>query len=118
MKSIKLLALLSIFAMLSQFGAFARDKNQHSLDIFDSVQVGSTQLKPGNYKVEWQGAGPAVQVSFLQSGKTVATAPATLQSNNQVTHDEVVTDSSGSKALREIDFAHQKEALIFAQGGM
>jgi hypothetical protein len=118
MRNLKLLALLSISAMLSPFGAFARDKNQHSVDIFDSVQVGSTQLKPGNYKVEWQGTGPAVQVNFLQFGKTVATAPATLQSNNQVTHDEVVTDSTGSKALREIDFAHQKETLTFTQGGM
>ncbi len=118
MRNLKLLALLSVFAMLSPFGAFARDKNQHSVDLYDSVQVGSTQLKPGNYKVEWQGTGPAVQVNFLQFGKTVATAPATLQSNNQVTHDEVVTDSTGSKALREIDFAHQKETLTFAQGGM
>ena len=118
MKNLRLLALLSIFAMLSPFGAFARDKNQHTVDLFDSVQVGSTQLKPGNYKVEWQGTGPAVQVNFLQFGKTLATAPATLQSNNQVTHDEVITDSSGSKALREIDFAHQKETLTFTQGGM
>jgi hypothetical protein len=118
MKSLNFLALLSIFAMLSPFGAFARDKNQHSVHIFDSVQVGSTQLKPGNYKVEWQGTGPAVQVNFMQFGKTLATAPATLKSNNELTHDEVVTDSTGSKALREIDFAHQKETLTFTQGGM
>jgi len=121
MKHPKVLALLSTLALLFPFCAFGRDKNQHSVNIGDTVRVGSTQLKPGNYKVEWQGTGPAVQVRFLKDGKTVATAPATLQSNDkQVTQDDVVVDrtSANTKALEEIDFAHQKEALVFAQGGM
>ena len=46
-----LLALLSILAVLSPLSVFARVKNEHSVDIPDTVQVGGTQLKPGNYKV-------------------------------------------------------------------
>lgn len=121
MKSVKYLALVSTLALLFPFTAFARAKNQRSVDIVDSVKVGSTQLKPGNYKVEWQGAGPAVQVNFLQHGKTVATAPATLKTNaTNVTQDDIVTHKTDAKtqALQEIDFGHQKEALVFAQGGM
>jgi hypothetical protein len=119
MKLLKYLALLSTLALLSPLSAFARDKNQHSVNIPNPVKVGSTQLKPGDYKVEWQGAGPEVQVRFLQNGKTVATAPATLHTNDtQVTQDDIVTDVPSVKttALREIDFAHQKEAIVFAQG--
>jgi hypothetical protein len=121
MRSLKYLALLSTFALLTSLGAFARDNSgRHSIDISDSVQVGSTQLQPGSYKVEWQGTGPAVQVNFVQHGKTVATAPATLQTNDQnVLQDDVVTDATSTpKSLKEIDFGRQKEALVFTQSGM
>jgi len=119
MKHLKHLAILAALALLSPLGAFAQEKSHHSVDISDTVKIGNTQLKPGDYKVEWQGMGPNVQVSFLQYGKTIATAPATLQTNdNQVTQDDIVTDTSSSpERLREIDFGHQKEALLFAQGG-
>lgn len=122
MKHLNMLALLSTLALLFPFSALARDKNQHSVDIGDTVRVGSTQLKPGSYKIEWQGAGPAVQVTFQQYGKIVATTTATLQKNDkQVTEDAIMTHKIDTKthALDEIDFDHQKEALVFAsQGGM
>jgi hypothetical protein len=111
-----LLALLSILAVLSPLSVFARDKNQHSVDIPSTVQVGGTQLKPGNYKVEWQGTGPDLQVTFLRDGKTVATATATLKTN-QVTQDEIITDLENN-TLHEIDFHRSKEALVFQQSGM
>lgn len=120
MKHFKLVALLSTLALLFPFSALARGKNQHSVDISETMRVGSTQLKPGSYEIEWQGTGPTVQVRFLKDGNTVATAPATLQTNDkQVTEDEVVDRTSGNtKALEEIDFSRQKEVLVFAQGGM
>jgi hypothetical protein len=121
MKHLKYLALLSTFALLFSFNAFAKDKNQRSVDIPDSVNIAGTQLAPGNYKVNWQGAGPAVHVNFLKNGKVVASAPATLRTNDsKVTQDDVITDATGAKAktLKEIDFSHQKEALLFNQSGM
>jgi hypothetical protein len=118
MKILRYLTFLSILTMLSPLGLYARDNNQHSVDIPSTVQVGGTQLEPGHYKVEWQGAGPDTQVTFLRYGKTVATVPATLKTNdNQVTQDDIVTDST-NKTLREIDFHHDKEALVFQQSGM
>ncbi len=116
------LAILSTLALLFPLGALARD-NAHSVDIFDAVQIGGTQLKPGNYKVEWQGEGPAVQVSFQHNGKTVATVPATLKTNDAgVTRDAIMTEATGpdTVTLKEIDFGHQKQALVFGQnpGGM
>jgi len=80
MKPIKYAALLSVLAILSSVSALARDKNQHSVEIPDSVQVGGTQLQPGSYQVEWQGTGSEVQVNFVRDGKTVATVPATYPS--------------------------------------
>jgi len=124
MKTSYFATVLSLTCVLG-FGASAHAarNSAHSVEIFDAVQIGGTKLKPGNYKVEWQGTGPAVQVSFQQNGKTVATAPGTLKTNDyQVTRDAIVTEATdaGTSALKEIDFGHQKEALFFYQdsGGM
>jgi hypothetical protein len=116
-KYLQSIAILSTLTLLFPLGALARD-NKHSVDITDVVQVGSTQLKPGNYRVEWQGTGPVVQVSFQQNGETVVTLPATLKTNDdQVTQDAIETKGSSAdkNVLEEIDFGHQKEALIFDQ---
>jgi len=118
MQQLKYAALLSTLALLSPVGALARDKNQHSVEIPDTVQVGSARLEPGNYKVEWQGTGSDVQVNFVRDGKTVATVPATLKTNDgQVVQDAIVTDTTSS-TLKEIDFGHDREAVIFGQSGM
>jgi uncharacterized protein with FMN-binding domain len=117
-------AVLSLTCVLGFGGsAYAARNNAHSVEISDAVQIGTTELKPGNYKVEWQGTGPAVQVSLQQNGKTVVTAPGTLKTNDdQVTQDAIVTEATGAgtSTLKEIDFGHQKEALGFDQdpGGM
>src|SRR5271155_3444881 len=116
MKSIKYAALLSMLASLCSVSALARDKNQHTVDFPNAVQVGGKQLEPGNYKVEWQGTGPEVQVTFLSHGKAVATVPGTLKTNDsQVTEDAIQTDLA-NKTLYEIDFRRDKEALVFQSG--
>jgi hypothetical protein len=116
-KYLQYLTVLSTLALLFPLGALARN-NAHSVQIFDVVQIGSTQLRPGNYKVEWQGTGPAVQVSFQQNGKTVVTVPATLKTNDdQVTQDSIKIEATTADTteLKEIDFGRQKEALVFYQ---
>ena len=112
------LAVLSILVLLFPLGAMARDK-AHSVEIPYAVQVGGTRITAGSYKVAWQGTGPAVEVSFSQYGKTVATVPGTLKTNDdQVTQDAIVTEatSADTTTLKEIDFVHQKEALVFDHG--
>ena len=116
------LTVLSTLALLFPLAASARS-NSHSVDISSAVQIGTTQLKPGSYKVEWQGSGPVVQVSFEQNGKTVVTVPATLKTaENQATQDAVTLDNTSAdiSTLKEIDFSRQKESLVFDQnsGGL
>jgi hypothetical protein len=117
MKTLYFAAVLSLTSLLGFAGsAYAASKNAHSLEISDAVQIGGTELKRGSYKVEWQGAGPAVQVSFQQYGKTVVTVPGTLKTNDdQVTQDAIVIapTSAGTSTLKEIDFRHLKQSLVF-----
>src|ERR1700720_4754730 len=123
MKKLHLTVLFILTCLLGLGGTARTRDNALSIEMSDVVQTGNTKLKPGNYKVEWQGTGPAVQVSFQQSGKTVVTVPGTLKTNDdQVTNDAIVTEatSAGTSTLKEIDFGHQKLALVFDQnpGGM
>jgi len=50
MKYLKYLAVLATLTLLSPL-CLARDKNERSVTIYNSIQVGSTQLKPGDYTV-------------------------------------------------------------------
>lgn len=121
MKYLHYFVIAAVFSTLFSICAFAADKTARSVSLSDPVTVGSTQLMPGNYKLEWEGSGPSVQVKFLHFGKTVATVPATLQTNDErVTQNDVIMDRTNPnmEALKEIDFAHQKEALTFPQTGM
>ena len=124
MKTLYFAAVLSLTCLLGFGGsAYAARNNAHSVEISDAVQIGGIKPKPGSYTVEWQGTGPAVQVSFQRNGKTVVTVPGTLKTNDdQVTQDAIVTGatSAGTSTLKEIDFGHQKQALVFDQnpGGM
>src|SRR5260370_38745201 len=98
MKTSHLTAVFTLTCLLGGLcgSGLARD-NAHSVEISDAVRVGGTSLKPGNYKVEWQGTGPAVQVSFQQKGKTVVTVAGTLKMNDdQVIQDEIVTEATGT----------------------
>lgn len=117
MKYVKYVALLATLTLQLPVCALARDRNQHSLDIPDPVQVGATQLNLCTYKIEWQDAGPAVHVKFIQRAETVATVPAMLKMNSKITQDDIVisTTTASKKVLEEIDFDHQKESLIFGK---
>jgi hypothetical protein len=121
MKYMNYLAIVGTVAMLSPLAVFAATKTSRNVNIGDPVVIGTTHLKPGSYKVEWEGTGPAVQVNFMHDGKVVATAPATLRTNDaQVTQNDVIMDKTASNGerLKEIDFHHQKEALVFSHNKM
>jgi len=117
MKCSRLVMLSVAIVTLLPLAAFARQKNEGTITLFDPVTLGSTRLAPGTYKVEWSGTGSAVEVSVLQNKKTVATTTAELKTNDpQVKGDAVVLrdDSSSAKQVAEIDFGKQKAALVLA----
>lgn len=111
------LALFASLLLLCPVGALAKARNEHSMHISDVVQLGRTRLEPGTYKVEWQRPGPAVNVEFLKGGKVMATAKGTLETNvRTLDHDDVIVrETHGNQVLERIDFAHQKESLLFGQ---
>ena len=107
--------ILAGLILSASLALWAEDKVEHSVTITDPVNIGSTHLEAGHYKVSWQGAGPTVQVHFLHDGKTVATSNAELVNQTRKSpYDDVVTTKTGaSSRLEEIDFQNQNQALVF-----
>jgi hypothetical protein len=82
-----------------------------TVNILDSVTVGTTQIAAGEYKVSYAGAGPAVKVTLQRSGASPIVLDAKLvtteKGNPTVTFDTV----NGVNVLRKIQL--KSAAFIF-----
>jgi hypothetical protein len=114
MKSAKFLASVAIAAFALSLGAFAKDNNSGNFTVSDSVQVGATELAPGDYKAEWTGPANDVKVAITQHGKTVATTEGKLTTLQQpARYSAVLTKQTNNNTLKldEIEFNNRSEAL-------
>jgi hypothetical protein len=63
---------IALTLVLFALPAFAGTKPQ-TVIIPQKVQIGSTQLPAGDYKLTWTGSGSSVQVTLTQNEKAVVT---------------------------------------------
>jgi hypothetical protein len=99
-------------ALLLASSAFAGTKA--SLQLNNPVTLNGTTLKPGDYKVQWEGRGPNVEVSIIQGKNVVAKVPAhVVQLQTAASSDAAVTrkNDSGPNTLAGLRFEGKKIAL-------
>ena len=102
-------------ALVLASSAFAATKG--SLQLSNPVTVNGTQLKPGNYKLQWEGSGPNVELSILQGKNVVAKAPAhVIALQTPSANDAAVTrqNGSGPNSLAGVRFQGKTIALELA----
>jgi hypothetical protein len=107
-------------ALVLASSAFAASKG--SLQITNTVMVNGTKLKPGDYKLQWEGNGPSVEVSILQGKNVVAKVQAQvvdLKTPSQNSAAVTKKNDDGSSSLSGIRFEGKKFALELgeASGG-
>ena len=105
-------------AMLLTSGAFASSKG--TLQLSNPVTVNGTTLKAGDYKVQWEGSGPDVELSIMQGRNVVAKTSARLiDLETPAANDAAVTQASdsGAKLLAGIRFQGKKVALDLTGSG-
>lgn len=103
-------------ALLLASSAFAATKA--NLQLGNPVMVNGTTLKPGDYKVQWDGTGPNVELSIMQGKNVVVKAPARVVDLPAASaNDAAVTakNDSGPNSLTSIRFQGKKFALDLAQ---
>ncbi len=99
-------------ALLLASSAFAATKA--SLSLQQATNVNGTTLSAGDYKLEWDGTGPDVEVSILHGKKVVAKVPAKLEDvSTPYQNDAAVVkhNSDGSASLAEARFQGKKYVL-------
>ena len=113
MKSTRSAAIVLILCALS---AFAKDKNEGKITLSNSATIGSTELKPGEYKFAFDDVGSSVQVKFLQGKTVVATANASVMENTLRQSGVAVTtaEAGNTRIIKQIDFG--KRTLTFVSG--
>jgi hypothetical protein len=105
-------SLLMGLALLLAASAFAATKA--SLQLNNPVVVNGTTLKPGDYKVQWEGSTGNVELSIMQGKTVVAKVPAhVIELQTPAGNNAAVTrkNESGPNTLAGVRFQGKKLAL-------
>lgn len=100
-------------------GAWAASKGP--LQLQETASVAGTQLKSGNYTVQWDGAGDQVQVKIFQGKKEVASTTARMVTLDKPLPQDATLlrrNDDGSMTVTRINFGKKSFALeISGDGG-
>ena len=105
-------SLLVGLALLLASSAFAATKAQ--LHLQSSITINGTQLKPGDYKLEWEGTGPSVEVSIKQGKTVLAKTQAKLVDLQSASANDaaiVSKNNDGTSSLVGVRFEGKRFAL-------
>lgn len=103
-------------ALLLATSAFAANKG--SLSVQEAVTVNGTRLAAGDYKVQWDGNGPNVELSITQGKKVLAKVPARMVNLDQPAQGDsavVRNNNDGSKSLTEVRLSGKRFAFAVGE---
>jgi hypothetical protein len=96
----RLFGFLFVCALLA-VPALAANKPQ-TVNIPAAVQVGTTQLPAGDYKVTWTGSGSSAQVTLAKKGVAPVTVPAKVVEQKNVHKGVSTSTQDGKQVLQTI----------------
>jgi len=96
----------SLLLAASAFAGPAGD-NKGTLRLYDTVTVQGKQLPAGEYRLEWSGTGPNVQVNVVKGKETVTTLQA------RVVQAPAKNATDGYSAQKEADGSSALTAIFF-----
>jgi len=98
----------TVFGLGVLAAGIAAAASTYDVKLYDSVWVGSTELKKGDYKVEMKG-----DKAVFMSGKNAIEVPATVsKSDKKFGYNSFVTE--GTK-LVELDLGGTTDKIVFTQ---
>lgn len=100
---IKKVALSLSALLIFHVAAFAASGKSATIKLDQSVTVGSSIIKAGEYKVTWTEPGQETKVTFTQGQKEIAVVPARVQSTNN-SDGRIFTATAGAgKVLQDVE---------------
>jgi hypothetical protein len=111
-KSVAIKSAVMGLGLLLTSGAFAATKADLTLQ--SPTTINGAQLKPGDYKLQWEGSGPNVEVSIQQGKKVIAKVPAKVVDLNFPSQNNAAVlkmNGDGTSTLAGARFEGKKFAL-------
>lgn len=108
MKASRFCALLFAASLLLPVAALAASVNKKSLHLTETVTVQGKTLSPGDYRVQWNGSGPSVQLDIVQGRNTLLEVPA------RIVTESTKSDQNGYTLKK--DHGSQELVSIFFEG--
>ena len=102
MKRLLGLALMSALFVTPLFGSPLFGSKATTVNIPEAATVGSTQIKAGDYKLSYEGSGPAVKVTLTRSGSSPVVLDAKLVPGKQDYVSVTLGTTEGVRVLQEI----------------
>ena len=105
MKLSNSLLLAAGFVALAAPSSFAANDNAGKVYFAETTTIDGKQLKAGDYRLEWTGTGPGVELKILKGRDVVATVPAQIvPDSTKNVQDAHLTriQPDGSRALLSI----------------
>jgi hypothetical protein len=98
------------FGLIAAAIGIASAASSYTVTISGPVQVGQTELKPGDYKVSIEG-----DKAIFKNGKRTIEVPATVENGSQK-YSATMLDSAGSQ-LQDIQIGGTSMKIVFKSGG-
>ena len=119
MKASRLSAVLFVAALSLPVAALAGAMTRESLHLFETVKVQGKTLSPGDYRVEWNGTGPNVQLDIVQGKDTLATVPAKIVTKSTKSEQDGYTlkKDHGNQDLMSIFFSGKDYSVQIPEPG-
>jgi len=110
----RLLAFVSLLALVSLPG-FAASQKSKTITVTDPIQVAGKQLKPGEYKLKWDDTNNgSTTVTFTQGKDVVATVPAQIKQEKNVSNATMETNTSGGQ--NQLQRVYTKDGVLEFSG--
>jgi ABC-type enterochelin transport system substrate-binding protein len=117
-KSLVIKSVVMGSALLLASSALAATKA--NLVLQSTTTINGAKLKPGDYKLEWDGSGPNVEVSIQQGKKVIAKVPAKIVDLNYPSLNNAALlkmNGDGTSTLAGARFEGKKFALEIGESG-
>ena len=104
----------AIALVLLSVSGWASDRMKANIQIYNTVNLGSTQLAPGGYQLTWTGSDTSAEATFSQGKKVIATVPAQLTQERSGYSSPALRTDSVSNTLTGVELP--KVSLSFTSG--
>jgi len=111
-------SLMMGLALLLASSAFAATKA--TLNLQTPTNINGTKVKAGEYKIQWEGSGPNVEVSIMRGKNVLAKVPAKVVDLNSAADSNaaiVTRNDDGTSTLAGARFEGKKFALELVDSG-